>query len=246
MIAPPSALRLLAEAARAGTLTLEARPTRIVSVAEVLEPTDRLVIEQAFGVRVDIAYVATEGFIASSCALGGLHLNEDLLVIEKEWLEPSRRSFVPVITDFRRRVTPIIRYRLDDVLSVKSAPCPCGSPHMTLEAIQGRCDDLFRLGSVVVFPDFLRQAIMHASPEIHAYELVQTNASRIEARLSLSRAGSQCVNDIELALRAEIMRVVGALGAPSPEVVVHSEPFQTRALDHRKVRRIRSELGQAS
>jgi putative adenylate-forming enzyme len=246
LIGPPSALRLLAEAVRAGTLSLAERPTRVVSVAEVLEPPDREAIAQAFGVRVDIAYVATEGFIASSCSHGGLHLNEDLMVVEKEWLDPLRRTFVPVITDFRRRVTPIIRYRLDDVLSVKTEPCPCGSPHVTLEGIQGRCDDLFRVGGVVVFPDFLRQAVLHASPEIHAYELIQTAPSLIEARLSLSRAGAMRVNDIERKLRAELARVTSALGAPTPELIVHAEPFHPQALDHRKVRRIRCELGQVS
>jgi putative adenylate-forming enzyme len=242
LIAPPSALRLLAEAKTQGVLTLPAAPTRLVSVAEVLEPSDRQVIERAFGVRVDIAYVATEGFVACSCERGGLHLNEDLLVVEKDWLDRERRAFVPIITDLRRRVVPIIRYRLDDVLSLSEVPCPCGSAQLTLAAIQGRCDDAFQLGGVLVLPDFVRQAALHASPEICEYELVQRASGQIEATLALSPAGMAQADSIVRALGEQLARVCSALAVAAPELSVRCVAFQPQPISERKVRRIRSEL----
>jgi putative adenylate-forming enzyme len=241
LIAPPSALRLLAEARAQGALALPT-PRRLVSVAEVLEPADRVSIERAFGVRVDIAYVATEGFIASTCAHGGLHLNEDLLVVEKNWLGDSRRVFTPIITDFHRRVVPIIRYRLDDVLSLAEAPCACGSSHTTLAAIQGRHDDLFRFGERAVFPDFIRSAVMQSSPDILDYEVVQTAPDVVEARLAVADAALSRVDAISAALRGELARISAALAAPAPSLVVKLAPARPRALTAAKVRRVRSEL----
>lgn len=242
LIGPPSALRLLAEAKQSGALRLDSIPTRLVSVAEVLEPADRRAIERAFGVRVDIAYVATEGFVASSCALGGLHLNEDLLIVEKHWLDREQRTFVPILTDLYRRVVPIVRYRLDDVLSLKETPCACGSPQLTLDSIQGRADDVFRLGGVTVFPDFLRRAVLHASAEICSYELVQREADAIEATLALSALGMAQVAQIEQALNAELSRVCRALGAPAPRLRTNFELYHPAAITPGKVRRVRCEL----
>ncbi len=242
LIAPPSALKLLAEAVSEGALRLRRAPERLISVAEVLEPSDRAEIQRCIGTRVDIAYVATEGFIASSCARGGLHLNEDLLVIEKQWLDASHKAFVPVLTDFRRRVVPMIRYRLDDVLTLSDEPCACGSVHATLASIQGRCDDVFRLGSVVVFPDFVRQAIMQSSGEIRSYVVVQTAFDRVEARVSLSEAGMADEACVARAIEASLLRVFRALGAALPSIHVHAEPARPQPMTSTKVRRIRCEL----
>ncbi len=92
-------LRELAIAVLAGELAV--RPKRVISVAEVLEPQDRALIERAFGPLHQV-YQATEGFPASTCEHGVLHLNEEFVHIEPEWLDDEQRRFVPVITDFSR------------------------------------------------------------------------------------------------------------------------------------------------
>ena len=242
LIAPPSALRLLADAVAASALTLRHPLRRVVSVAEVLEPLDRAHIERALGVRVDIAYIATEGFIASSCRAGGLHLNEDLLLVEKDWVDRAHRTFVPIITDFRRRVVPVIRYRLDDLLTLREQPCSCGSPAALLESIQGRCDDVFRLGEVVVFPDFVRQALMHSSAEIVEYRAVQTAPRRVEATVSVPDAALAHAGTIARAVEANLLRVFAELGAAAPTVSVQVERAASEVLTRDKVRRIRCAL----
>ncbi|MEI9865341.1 MAG: hypothetical protein WDN00_12475 [Limisphaerales bacterium] len=98
LVAPPAMLRLLAEEKRAGRLSIQ--PTRIFSVAEVLEPQERMVIEEQFGQRLHEIYQATEGFLATTCAHGTLHLNEDNIVVQKEWLDRTQKKFTPIITDF--------------------------------------------------------------------------------------------------------------------------------------------------
>lgn len=139
--APPSLLRRLAEAVRTGKLNV--KPQRVISVAEVLDPLDREYIGQAFGQIVHQIYQCTEGFLGCTCPYGTLHLNEDLVYIEKEYVPGKDRTFVPIVTDFSRMTQPIVRYRLNDLLTESDEPCPCGSPFTAIERIEGRCDDIF-------------------------------------------------------------------------------------------------------
>lgn len=90
-------LRLLAVAKQEGSLDI--RPGKVISVAEVLDPIDEEVIREAFGGPVHQIYQCTEGFLAATCSHGTLHVNEDILVMEKEYLD-EENPFHPIITDF--------------------------------------------------------------------------------------------------------------------------------------------------
>ena len=121
LIAPAQVLQQLALRA-----DVSVRPKRTVSVAEVLEPQVRTLVERRFGSPVHQIYQCTEGFLAHTCRYGSLHLNEDMVYIEKDWIDEGSGRFAPVITDFNRKSQPVIRYRLDDVLVADGTPCPCG------------------------------------------------------------------------------------------------------------------------
>lgn len=174
VVAPAQVLRALALRVQAGQLDIA--PERVISVAEVLEPQDRRLLQQVFG-RVSEVYQATEGFLGSSCSHGSLHLNESFLRIEPQWLDDKR--FVPLVTDFTRSTQPIVRYRLDDILVARAAPCPCGNPELAIDRIEGRCDDVLRLpgaagAPVTVFADVVSRALAQVLPLDADYRLVQS------------------------------------------------------------------------
>jgi len=210
LIGPPFALRRLGEALRAGRLRL--RPRELVSVAEVLEDREREAIAADFGAPVGQAYVATEGFVAATCARGSLHVNEDLLVVQREWLDRERGRFVPVLTDFRRRVQPILRYRLDDVLVEGAGGCGCGSPFAVLERVEGRCDDVLVLpsergsGSVWIFPDFVRRAVGAAFPGLRDYRVVQETPDRMLVELAAEEGSAEAAQAAVTAALAGLFR----------------------------------------
>lgn len=189
VIAPPTVLHELAQAQLRGDLRI--RPRQVVSVAEVLEPDDRLVIDRAFGVPLQEVYQATEGFLAVSCAAGRLHLNEDVLHIEPEWLDTEQRRFRPIVTDFTRSTQLIVRYRLDDVLRASADPCPCGRVTMSLDAVEGRADDVLWWPGVsdgapqAVFPDTIRRSMALAGEAIRDYRIEQ-RGDTLHARLHVS------------------------------------------------------------
>ena len=63
----------------------------------------RIRISSAFKLPIiDQVYQATEGFLACTCSAGHLHLNEDIIFVEKEYLD--ERRFYPVITDLSEAV----------------------------------------------------------------------------------------------------------------------------------------------
>ena len=160
----PSLLLMIAKDIQKGNLTI--RPQVVISIAEVLEKEDERRLKQAFGLTViHQVYQCTEGCLASTCSCGTLHLNEDIVCIEREYLD--ERRFVPVVTDLERRAQPVIRYRLNDILVERKEPCSCGSPHLALEKIEGRQDDMFAFRDrngreKLVFPDFIRRCILFA------------------------------------------------------------------------------------
>lgn len=177
LVAPATVLRGLAEAKLAGRLRIA--PRHLVSVAEVLEPADADLIEQAFGRRPAQIYQASEGFLGYSCEQGNLHLNESHLHIEAEWLDAEQRRFQPVITDFSRTTQTIVRYRLNDVLRLAPQPCPCGRAERTIEAIEGRADEVLWLPALdggelrPLYPDLVRRALTTAAAEIREWSIRQ-------------------------------------------------------------------------
>lgn len=177
LVAPASVLGWLATETVSERLRIA--PRKVISVAEVLEPDDETLIRDAWRKPVHQLYQCTEGFLGYTCSQGTLHLNEEFVHVEPEWLDDARTRFVPVITDFTRRTQLIVRYRLDDILRVRTAPCPCGRVTLALAAIDGRLDDVLWLPSrmdarlLPLFPDSVRRAIAACGASVDDYSLVQ-------------------------------------------------------------------------
>ncbi len=183
LVAPAQVLRELA----LHKSLLHFQPKKIISVAEVLEETDKQIIEAAFksAGKVHQIYQATEGFLAYTCQLGTLHLNEEYVHIEPEWLDNAHTRFTPIITDFTRTTQPIVRYKLNDILLTNNAPCACGNPARSLLAIEGRQDDSLLLPAknkqkITVFADMISRVIARNLAWDADYRLVQTEVNNLQ------------------------------------------------------------------
>lgn len=184
LVGPPSVLRGIADEVAAGRLRIA--PEKVYSVAEVLTPLDEERLRRGLGVGViHQIYQCTEGFLGCTCEHGTLHLNEDVVLIEREHLD--ERRFVPIVTDFMRRTQPIVRYRMGDVLVLRDAPCPCGSVFTALERIEGREDDVLEVASaeggvVHVYPDLVARALVYAEG-VEEYRVVQASPRLLRIHL---------------------------------------------------------------
>ena len=185
VVAPASMLIELSKRLKAGDLSIS--PQKIVSVAEILEDSDRIRISSAFKLPIiDQVYQATEGFLACTCSAGHLHLNEDIIFVEKEYLD--ERRFYPVITDFKRSSQPVYRYKLNDILVENPEPCSCGSHYTRIDKVEGRSDDIFYFegqdgGQVTIYPDFIRRCILFVE-NVGDYQVKQHSEKIVEVCLS--------------------------------------------------------------
>ena len=137
------------------------KPTILIAPAQVLQQLAR---------HPDLAIhpkkiISVAEVFAHTCAYGNLHLNEDMVYIEKDWIDRESGRFAPIITDFNRKSQPVIRYRLDDVLIANDDPCPCGSAFARISAIEGRCDDILDARTengepYALYADFIRRAMI--------------------------------------------------------------------------------------
>ncbi|MBL0967930.1 MAG: cell division protein FtsA [Brevundimonas sp.] len=134
-------------------------PRRLLQGAEPMGDAERDWIEAVLESRPTPIYQATEGFLASPCRLGTLHLNEDVLVVERE-VVPGTNRFVPIITDLRRTTQPMVRVRLGDLL--EPTTCICRSPLQAIRPVEGRLEDLWRWGEVAIPPRAVDDAVCEA------------------------------------------------------------------------------------
>lgn len=243
LVAPPSVLKLLAQAKEKGQLNID--PEKVISVAEVLDPLNEAYISTQFDQKIHQVYQATEGFLAATCACGTLHLNEDILVIQKEYLDKAERKFVPVITDFSRVSQPIIRYRLNDILTEKIDACPCGSIMTAIEKIEGRCDDIFYLPSndginrVTIFPDFISRALIYTDDSIIEYKIIQRSLEQIDVFFKLRDEDVSRYPIVREAIHASLINLFMRLNAVSPRITF-KEQMQTDP--HKKLKRVESQV----
>jgi putative adenylate-forming enzyme len=227
LAAPSSVLRLLALHKN----QLFINPHRIIAVAEVLDPTDETLISQAFKQPVSQIYQCTEGFLAASDNISNhLVLNEEFLIIEKEWQDKNR--FIPIITDLMRTTQPIIRYRLDDVLVVRDS----NGVFTELSAIEGRLGDLCygkkNHEFVPLFADLLRQAMASSPVSFNDYLICQQSSLEFNIQIT-----PELENKEVLIMHLNSLFIQKGCDIPN----WNWQPYEKQALDA-KQRRIQSKF----
>jgi putative adenylate-forming enzyme len=192
LFAPTSILRKLGRLKREGKLKL-LNLEHVLTGAENLDPLDRYHLERDFGLAISQVYQCTEGFIAYTCPAGRWHFNEDLLIIEKEYLDGEKKRFVPIITDLYRMAQPYVRYRISDVIlenpETSFGPCGCGSILTSFFSVTGRESDLPSLPSVgtgkptVLFHDEIQGLFFGFREKLEGYQFIQDGPEKISVLL---------------------------------------------------------------
>lgn len=229
LAAPPSVLRILGDARSRGDLDIS--PKRLVSYAEVLDKRTKGNLTKAFKCDVHEIYKCTEGAIAISCAKGRLHINEDLVLVEVRDQDgkptPSGKPCSKMlVTDLHKRSQPMIRYELNDVITISKKPCPCGSKFRVIEDIQGRSDDIFlstdRNGNKqYIFPDYISRTIITSSDDIEEYQAIQIGERDVRVRLMMKKGADR--KTIYAIVEKNIQNVFRTYGCPEPKVTIEEK-----------------------
>ena len=139
----PTVIAALAEEQLAGRLDIS--PRWIFCGSEQLRLSLRALIREAWVDPVDV-YATTEtgGVLAFECPeRAGLHLREEHCIVEA--VDAQDRPVLDgepgvglLVTSWLNRSLPLIRYRLDDAVTIVSEPCACGRPTRRVVALNGR------------------------------------------------------------------------------------------------------------
>jgi phenylacetate-CoA ligase len=145
-------LEQLARAAKNGQTTIASKGNLelVVAISEPLPPETQKFIETNLGVPVANHYAMGEcPQLSLGCPLGhGAHINNDMAILENV---DANYNPVPdgtpgakvLMTNLMNFVQPIIRYEIDDVITLSSDPCPCGNKLPRIVSIAGRSNDQF-------------------------------------------------------------------------------------------------------
>lgn len=156
---------------------------------EILEPSVRQTIREAFGVNVVDTYSSQEvGYIALQCPQSECyHVQSENLLVEV--LDDSGNPCAPgqvgrvVVTTLHNFAMPLIRYDLGDYAEV-GPPCPCGRGLPVLTRILGRQRNILTMpdGSRQ-WPTLNRGSQPESLPPIQQFQLIQRTVSQLEAEV---------------------------------------------------------------
>jgi len=211
----PSSLELLAD----HLLANDARPPAMLAVfttSEMLTPTARAAIAEAFGAPVHDTYGCNDGGVyAFECEHhDGYHVGDESCLVE---VVDDQGRPVPdgevgriVTTHLVNRAHPFLRYATGDMGAISAEPCACGRGLSRIVQLQGRERDF------VVTPDgrrihgafFNHFEPFYASPWISRFQVYQGQVGRLEVRLVVSRPPT---DDEHEDLVAELRRGLGAM-----------------------------------
>lgn len=135
-----SALVVVADYIQRHNIKLEFKPIAIFPTAENVSETARALVERVFGCKVYDQYASSEGapFI-TECSHQGLHMELSSGVFE----HLDEESDEVLVTSFTTHGTPLIRYRIGDLISFEDSAvkCECGSESLLVKEIGGRALD---------------------------------------------------------------------------------------------------------
>ena len=143
----PSAIYVISRFINSKGISIVNKPIAISTTSETLSDYQREEIETAFRCKVYNQYASAEGspWIVE-CSHGSMHMWTDTGVIEfiNEEITGEGIQVELVVTSFRNRKTPLIRYRIGDyvILSDKDENCSCGSKFPIVRKVIGRQDDI--------------------------------------------------------------------------------------------------------
>lgn len=218
----PSVLAELARASMQGELSIS--PKRVTCSAEPLLDEQRSMMESAWGVAVGNVWASSEaGPMAVGCFRApGMHLSEDQVIFEPvddegRPVPPGQKAAKVYITNLFNHIMPLIRYELDDEITLLDEPCPCGSTLRRIKDIDGRFDEIFEYGhGVKVHSHVIRKALYQLESKMSDYQVFQTERG---VQIALRTTGEVDVSK----LRESLQNSLSNQGLQSPEVEIDTQ-----------------------
>jgi phenylacetate-CoA ligase len=120
-----------------------------------------------------------------------------------------------LVTNLFNLTEPLIRFEVTDLVAVEPEPCPCGRSLTRVRSLDGRAEDVLRLGGVTVHP--LQFGPVTADPDVREFQVVQRGEG-LRLRVALRDGAS----DAPERLRSRVGARLEELGVVRPAVEVET------------------------
>ncbi len=200
----------------------------VYSTAEVLDDSQRELMQRAFGCKVYNQYGSREvPNIAWECRHGGMHVCADLVWLETHDIDGEPRLLVTSLTN---RLMPFIRYDIGDTGRLLDGDCACGSPFPLMEMGVCRRNDLILTSDGRrIHPAYFNR-LLYGQTGIRQYQWVQRDCEHIDLNIVATQP-------LPATTVAELARRIQADISPAMTLQVHTVPEipRTRSGKHRYV-----------
>ncbi len=165
----------------------------MTSIAEPMLAETSELVNEVFGIHLSSHYAMGECLtLTLGCPYhAGSHVNIDLAALE---VVDNRGRPVPDgvrgdkvrVTNLCNYTQPVIRYEIDDVVTMSDTPCPCGNPLPLIRTVAGRYNDHLWIevaGRPQQLPTFFFTVAFHPIFELAEFQvtLVGRNEFEIQA-----------------------------------------------------------------
>jgi phenylacetate-CoA ligase len=224
-----STAALLAERQLAGDLQISPRVVTTGAEVRTSEMEERIVA--AWGRAPFDFYNASESGapLAAECNRhAGLHVFEDLAqieVVDDEYrpVPAGKQGSRLLLTNLFNRTQPLIRYELNDLVTVSPDSCPCGRPFPLLESVDGRSEDLLELparaGGVVSIHPLVLRSPLSGIAALSEHRIVYGRGElRVDAVLNGAGDRERTSREVE----TRVARALAESGAQAPPIRIES------------------------
>jgi phenylacetate-coenzyme A ligase PaaK-like adenylate-forming protein len=187
-----SALETITRELQAGRLKLRGDLEQMTNISEPLPEAIAKRVEKAFGVHVTNIYSMAE-CMALTCgcqATHGSHLNDELAILE---VVDSNNQPVPngtpgskvLLTNLYNMAQPVIRYEIDDIVTISPERCECGSLLPLVKSVEGRAKDQFWVnvnGEIRDLPYYVFLLALHTETNLAEHQFLQTGVNEFVLR----------------------------------------------------------------
>ncbi|HMP17093.1 MAG TPA: hypothetical protein PKD72_08735, partial [Gemmatales bacterium] len=165
----------------------------VTSISEPISDMARDYINRAWGVPIANHYAMGECLgLTLGCPQGyGAHLNPDLAILEVvdrhyRPVEAGKPGDKVLVTNLLNLTQPLIRYEVDDVITMSPTPCPCGNALPLISDIAGRSNDRlwYRRGNhYQEVAMFLFKKMAAGNPAVAEFQVHQPERNRFILRV---------------------------------------------------------------
>jgi phenylacetate-CoA ligase len=222
----------------------------VTSISEPITDMARDYMQRAWDVPIANHYAMGECMgLTLGCSKGhGAHLNPDLAifeVVDRQYrpVPPGTPGDKVLVTNLLNFTQPLIRYEIDDVVTLSPTPCPCGNLLPLISNVAGRSNDRlwYRRGKTYQeVAMYLFKKIAAGSPSVAEFQIHQPERNRfilkVEARPGTYLQASEVVKVAERELAYEQLTDIIRVDV---EVVDEIGPDPRTG----KLRRVISEVG---